>query len=289
MRRDKFPGSIAFLVLFQLVCGSANGQQPPPSEVPGPVQTDDFSFKPPDDVSHLDKKSVWFTAYIDFLVDENTSKTSVPLKDASERPFHIGLSRISWCKAANEGTITVLLANHQSRSFNFAGQGSRPITDCTDILSGFKPKQIVPINKSLFSELPSDASFGLGAKAPDSSSKFRLVPGRSIAIDLSDEGMFRLGEVLYIPQLKKVTVKLPDGRTVQHDGYVMAVDKVSACSGAKDMPEDCNINHLDYFKGRSRSDALPEPLASDPGHPLDAYIVSDAAVIAKLKTAHSRD
>jgi hypothetical protein len=289
MRRGKYIGSIAFLVLFQLICGPANGQQPPPTEVLGPVQIDDFSFKPPTDLSHLDKKSVWFTAYIDFLVDEDIGKTSVPLKDEKERPFQIGLSRTSWCKAANEGTITVLLANHQSRSFNFAGQGSRPITDCTDILSGFDPDQIVPINKSLFSELPSDAPFGLGAKAPDGGSKFRLVPGRSIAIDLSDKGMFRLGQVLYIPQLKKVTVKLPDGRTVQHDGYVMAVDKVSACSGAENMPKNCNVNHLDYFKGRSRSDALPEPLTSEPAQPLDAYIVSDPAIITKLTAEHSRD
>jgi hypothetical protein len=289
MRRGKYIGSIAFLVLFQLICGSANGQQPPPIEASGPVQIDDFSFKRPNDVSHLERKPVWFTAYIDFLVNEDTSKTSVPLKDENERPFHIGLSRRSWCKAANEGTITVLLANHQSRSFNFAGKGSQPITDCTDILSGFDPKKVVPINKSLFSELPSDAPFGLGATAPDGSSKLRLVPGRSIAIDLSDNEVFRLGQVLYIPQLKKVMVKLADGRIVHHDGYVMAVDKVSACSGAEKMPKNCNINHLDYFKGRSRSDALPGPLASEPAEPVDAYIVSDPAIITKLKAAHSRD
>ncbi len=86
-----------------------------------------------------------------------------------------------------------------------------------------------------------------------------------------------------------MTVTQSNGQRVHHDSYVTAVDKVSACSGGKDMPGNCNINHLDYFKGRSRSDALPTPLESDPRHPLDAYIVTDPSVISKLKAEHCRN
>jgi len=246
-------------------------------------------MEPPTDYARLVKSPVWFTDYIDFLVDEDLSASAVPLLDARGEPFKVSLRRADWCRAANEGTIAVLLANHETRSYNFAGRASHPITDCADVLAGFGPKTIQAINESVFSELPPRASFGTGVKSVNCSESYRLVPGRSVAIDLSENGKFRIGQVLYIPQLRKVTLTLPNGQMVHHDGYVMAVDKVSACSGGGKMPANCNYNHLDYFKGRSRSDALPTPLGSDPGHPLDAYIVIDPSVISKLKGEHCSD
>jgi hypothetical protein len=268
--------STATLCAF-LVFGTANA---PAAD----MQPDSFAFKPPADLTTLKKTPAWFTDYIDDLVDEDSTAGSVPLVDTDGHSFNVSLSHRSWCNASNDGTITVQLTNHQTRNFNFAGRTKAPQTDCTDVLTGFKPSDIPPINRSAFSELPSDAPFGLGVK-----SSYRLVPARSVAIDLSHQGKFHLGDVLYIPALTKVEITLPDGSKVHHDGYVMAVDKVSACSGTTVKPRDCNTNHIDYFKGRTRSDALPRPLESDPRHPLDVYRVTDPAIIDVLTKAHTRD
>jgi hypothetical protein len=265
-----------FCILLLLMLGNASGQQQPLR------QADSFALEPPADLSKLEKEAAWFTAYIDYLVNEDSTATAVPLKNADGQALNIGLSHKAWCIAADEGTMTVLLANHQTRSFNFARSGQTSITDCSDVLTGLEdPRTIQAINRSLVKELPPDAPFGLGVK------NYRLIPYRSVAIDL--KGEFRRGDVLYIPQLKKVTITLPDGRTVNHDGYVMAVDKVSACSGDGHMPLGCNKNHIDYFKGRTTSDACPAALDSNPKHPLDVYIVSDPTIIATLSRQHSRE
>ena len=289
MPKHRLACFIISVILPMLLGAATRGQQPTLAKSAETAQSDDFSLKPPADISRLSRRRVWFTAYIDYLVDQDPTAEAVPIMNDKEQSFGIGLSHLDWCKAANEGTITVLLKSRQTRSFNFAGVGSHQITDCSDVLRGFKPSAVVPINKSLFSELPSEAPFGFGVAQPHSRDSYRLIPGRSIAIDLSDDGLIKVGEVLYIPRLKGVPVMLPDGRIVHHDGYVMAVDKVSACSGGKNMPKDCNINHLDYFKGRSRSDKLPAQLTSDPANPIDAFTVSDPLIVAKLLAEHSKE
>jgi hypothetical protein len=267
------------LTLLIIALGSSCAQR---ARSAGPVQPDWFALQPPADLSRLDKKPVWFTDYIDYLVDEDVGATALPLVNIRGQSLNVSLSHTEWCKAANEGTVTVLLTTHATKSFNFAGRVSRPITDCSDVFKRYTHKEIEAINRSAFSELPPDAPFGLGK------GNYRLVPNRSIAVDLKGT-KFNIGDVLYVPKLKGMAVALPDGRTVSHDGYVMAVDKVSACSGAVDMPADCNTNHLDYFRGRSRSDTLPAPLSSSPRQPLDAYVITDPAIIATLKAEHLRD
>lgn len=253
--------------------------------ITAPDEAAAFSLKEPVHIDGLVKKPVWFTAYIDYLVDEDTGPNAVPLLGPDGQALHVGLSNSSWCRAANEGTISLQLKNGGERSFNYLSHNAAErIGHCASVFRTYQEREIDNLERSLFSELPGDAPYGLGAK-----NTYRLVPARSVAVDLGPDGLFKLGDVLYVPALRGLPVKLQDGSMVQHDGYVMVVDKVSACSGGEgNLPVNCNFNHVDYFLGRMRVDHLPANLQSSPAHTLDVYEVTDQAIIDKLKAEHIR-
>ena len=169
--------------------------------------------------------------------------------------------------------MVVALAEGGARTFNFAGMGSKRIADCSDIFRTTSASKIAAVGRSVFAAAPKDAPFGLGAK-----SRYRLVPYRSIAVDLGASGPFGLETVLFIPKLKGIRFSLPDGREIIHDGYVMAVDRGGLIRG----------NHIDFFKGPSRTDALPAGLASSAATPIDAFLITDATVVAPLLAEHVR-
>ncbi|HTF67771.1 MAG TPA: hypothetical protein VK638_34345 [Edaphobacter sp.] len=287
--REREPTVLSLLVVMLLLMPIAEtyGQSKHDLHIQTmPAVKDDFSLQPPRDLSTLAPKQVWFTDYISYLTQEDLSPTSVALRNLKGDSLGVSISRASWCRAAVEGTVTVVLATHQRRHFNFETLANKPLTNCSDVLMGYTPSQIRSFERTLFSELPHNAPFGTGVKAVNSDDTYRLIPGRSVAIDMSRRSAFRVGDVLYVPELRKLMFTLQDGRSVHHDGYVMAVDNVGTCGD--NLADDCNGNRLDYFKGEDTSDVLPAALESSPQHTLVAYIVTDPAIITKLRSEHLR-
>ncbi len=107
------------------------------------------------------------------------------------------------------------------------------------------------------------------------STRFRLVPYRSIAADRS---VFPAGTVLYIPELRGKVLTAPDGTSFTHDGYVMVVDSGSGVRG----------HHIDFFAGNIHSNPAPL-LFNGVRHHFDAYRVTDIAVVAAMTTLHDPD
>ena len=133
------------------------------------------------------------------------------------------------------------------------------------------------MSRTLFLKSPDDAVFGIGDQ-----SYYRLVPFRSIAVDRSKFPSAKGGQrnfvVLFVPGLKGTVVKLDDGTTVHHDGYLFAADTGSAI---KD-------NHIDVFTGSYEGSFAPSVIKSRPNGTFEAYIVTDQNAIDYLKQMHLR-
>lgn len=114
----------------------------------------------------------------------------------------------------------------------------------------------------------SDAPFGLGAFG------YRLVPFRTIA---ADRRVFKHGTVFFIPGLVGVAFD-DEGTSKRHDGYVFFGDVGGAVRG----------HHIDVFTGTMRKNPAPEIITSTRRKKFEAYVVSDEALIERLRQLHSR-
>lgn len=235
---------------------------------------DNFNLDAPVHTNDAAKHWIWVTAYVVRIAQAVSSANAVPLLDSHGHATGISLSHLDWCNAAMEGTVTVQITKGVARTFNYDHGATADSTNCSDVFPHVPGSKVSAVNKSLFSEVPADAPFGLGA-----SPKYRLVPYRSIAVDRSPGSMFPLGTLLFIPKLKGVALTLPNGKKISHDGYVMAVDTGGLIQGS----------HIDFFKGIDANGQPPPAVASTATHPIDAYVVDDEHVRAVLTADHLRD
>jgi 3D (Asp-Asp-Asp) domain-containing protein len=258
----------AILVLLVVGC-----QQPAPAQIAIPAAPSgaaaDFSLPPPASPAPATQRMIWSTAYIAYLANESSGADAVALTDMSGHRLGPQLPHADWCHAAMEGTVSVHQPDAGFRTFNFAGQSTAAATDCRDVFPHVGAGVLEGTNRATFAAVPPDAPYGLGVAT------FRLVPWRSIAVDAT---VFPVPTVLFIPSLRGTHFTLPDGRQMQHDGYVMAVDKGGAIRGV----------HIDFFKGPTRDDTPPAGLASDEGHRIAAFVITDEAVIGQLRQLHQR-
>lgn len=257
-------------LLLLAACASAGQSQPPPAGGAVSAAGDAVDFRlPAPDTSALPATRVWSTAYIAYLAASATGTGSVALLAPDGAGLGVSVSQRDWCHAAMEGTVSVQGADGGFRTFNFAGTGNAAQTDCRAVFPNVSEGVLAGTNRVRWKPTPPDAPYGLGVM------NFRLVPLRSIAVDPS---VFPNGTVLFIPRLRGATMSLPDGRQVQHDGFVFAADRGGAIKG----------QHIDFFKGPARSDAVPPALASDESHPIPAHTVSDPPIVAALRALHQR-
>jgi 3D (Asp-Asp-Asp) domain-containing protein len=113
-----------------------------------------------------------------------------------------------------------------------------------------------------------DAPLGLGAFG------YRLVPFRTIA---ADRRVFDPGTVFFIPSLVGTAFD-NSGAGAVHDGYVFFGDVGGAVRGS----------HIDFFTGSTRTNPAPGVITSTRRKGFDAYIVTDQALIERLRRLHSR-
>lgn len=188
-----------------------------------------------------------------------------PLLDPEGRALGPTLSRKDWCYASLQGTVQVVNGQVPT-TYNFASRSSRSQVDCSSFFSSLSPSVLRAMSTSRFKAVA--APFGLGTGG------YQLVPFRTIAVDRSQ---IPLGSVIYIPAARGVSITLPSGEQVLHDGYFFAADVGGAIRG----------NHIDVFIGVADRNPFPFVKSRASGS-FEAYLVEDPEISRILTAMHRR-
>lgn len=238
------------------------------------VAEDTFSFQPPASLDQDRRLNLWSTYYYVSAAQGLPPEDPFKLLSKQGKALGASLAARDWCNAAVEGTVSIRSTADMARTFNYAGRGTSQV-DCLR----YFPSLGANIGKSLFRQVPADAPFGLG-----DTSKYKLVPYRSIAVDRSQPA-FRMmtGSQLrkvavFIPSLRGVKIKLPNGQMREHDGYVYAADTGGAIKG----------NHIDFFLGTEHKNPAANLILSKATPTFAAYLVDSEEIREALYKLHER-
>jgi hypothetical protein len=177
--------------------------------------------------------------------------SAVPLLDPNDQPLGMTLSHDDFCAASLQGTVQVLGVRYM-----VAGKGGSSLADCSDdcpICDAFA------LGESRFLRMDHPAVLA--------SRTYGLIAFRTVAVR---DGVLPAGTVLYIPAARGL--RLPNGR--KHDGYFFVAD-----TGA------LNNNQLDLYTGSHMLDWRIIGSGRS-GRTTQAYIVTDRAIVARLKAEH---
>ena len=227
-------------------------------------QQDSFSLPSPQ-VDNARKLRLWATHY--YLYPALPAiPGGIPFLDSNGTPLTDPVSPMSWCKGAIEGSIRTT-KDGQLRTINFAGTKSISQVNCAQVLSINPNKNpwIVSTGKSYFA--PAKGNWGDGVNG------FRLVPFRSAAVD---KGTIPYGSVIFIPSLRGLSLQLPTGQSIVHDGYLFAADTGGAIKG----------NHIDIFCGATVKNCMPTIIKSDSSRVFDAFIIDSSELSTQLRKLH---
>jgi 3D (Asp-Asp-Asp) domain-containing protein len=227
----------------------------------GSAAADTFSLPEPGQLANA--KLLWATHYFVFAADPLTG--GVPLLDMSGARLGPTISTKNWCLGAIEGTIRVANQSGEGKVYNFAGRGQTLQVDCSDVIHN-PTINLQAIGKSRYQE--ARGPFGDGVQG------LILVPFRSIAVDKT---RIPIGSVVFIPAARGRNIRLPNGETVQHDGYFFAADTGGAI----------HQNHIDIFGGISDANPFPNFVHSTPSPTFEAFLINDPQITATLKRLHT--
>lgn len=206
--------------------------------------------------------SLWATNYYVHAADRADGGVALRTMDG------IVLDRISpknWCAAAIEGTVAVTSASG-STIYNYAGKGTDSAIDCRPYISSHAQGQpwAAALGRTRWAKV--SAPYGLGVDG------YKLVPFVTVAVD---RNTFPIGTVLYIPDAKGVSYRLPDGETRVHDGYFFAADVGGAIRG----------NHIDVFTGLQPNRVFSF-IKSRPSGTFAAQVNTDPSIRQRLRRLH---
>jgi 3D (Asp-Asp-Asp) domain-containing protein len=212
-----------------------------------------FEFPKPES-SNLGKKlNLWATFY--FVPEFKSDSNGADLLDVNGNSLGVKLSNKNWCIAAVEGSF-VVSTSRGKQTFNFAGKGVSEQIDC----------------RPFFPNLPTVGDTGKSrfrlakGKYGDGVNNLKLVPFRSIAVDKTK---IPIGTVIYIPAARGISLVLPDGENVIHDGYFIKND------------------HIDVFIGVLKNTPFPF-VTSDASGKFEAFIVSNSLIANDLEKNHKK-
>lgn len=228
------------------------------------IQQADFSL-PESSAAPLAALALWATHYNVKTVEETPS--GVPLRGKSGHALTGNLAPRDWCLGAIEGTFQIR-SKDALRTYNYAGIDKSAQIDCATTLK-IDPRTrpwIISVGRSVFA--PARGPYGDGVQG------FVLVPYRTIAVDPT---VIPIGSVVYIPQTRGMKIRSAATTSLSHDGYFFAADSGGAIKG----------HHIDIFCGADESNCLPDLIASDETRQFKAFLVTDPAVLAKLKSLHT--
>jgi 3D (Asp-Asp-Asp) domain-containing protein len=211
------------------------------------------------------KRMLWAT-YYHVWYSEVTSGTGHALLDTQGNALTGPLGARDWCMAGVEGTVLVKDADGKLTTYNYAGRGKDVQVECAPFFNKGTLINPVAIGKTRWTI--ASGPYGDGVKG------LILVPYRTIAVDTLT---YPIGSVIYVPAARGKDILLPSGQTVTHDGYFFAGDIGGAI---KD-------NHIDVFSGTSSKNPFTNFVMNKPSGTFPAYIVTDAAIIGKLRAIHT--
>ncbi|HIK19395.1 MAG TPA: hypothetical protein IGS53_29520 [Leptolyngbyaceae cyanobacterium M33_DOE_097] len=204
---------------------------------------------------------LWATYY--YVHKATPVKKGYRLLDIKGRPLGPKLTRRDWCYAAVQGVVQISKQD-QLVTYGFAGRGSRQQADCSPYFKGLSKSLIKKVGRARFRVASVPYGYASG--------KFRATPFRTIAVDRS---RIPFGSVVFIPEAKGVTVTLPSGEQVVHDGYFYAADVGSAIKG----------NHIDVFIGPTKTNPF-DFVKSTSQRTFQAFIVEDPEIKERFRVMH---
>ncbi len=223
-----------------------------------PLDLDTFSYLEPK-ISELGKEmNLWATYY--YTAEKKEEKGDYPLRNMKSEILGPYFSKKSWCMIALEGSVRVIDLKGESKTYNYAGTTSDSAINCKEF---FK----YDVSKTKFNEAQGPWGDGL-------LNQYILSPFRTLA---TDANVIKPGTVVYIPSARGTSLKLPNGKIVNHDGYFFAGDKGGAIKG----------NHIDVFIGTDLDAPYFKWIGSKESKTFKAYIVNDPKIIAELTTLHA--
>jgi 3D (Asp-Asp-Asp) domain-containing protein len=220
-----------------------------------------FGWHPEPSGSSLSRPvTLWATWY--YLPSyKAVSSSNFPLLGSSQKPIAYVATRKIWCNIAVQGSVVLENVLGGVETLNVgAGGTSHSQHDCSDQLD--EPE----VNRRVFQK--ASGQYGDGVEG------FTLSPFRTIAVDPS---LISIGSVVYIPEARGISVMLPDGESVTHDGYFFAADIGSGVRG----------NHIDVFMGTARENPF-DFVKSTRNGTFSGYVVRDSKIIAALREQHGQ-
>lgn len=231
-----------------------------------PAAPDEFNFPEPTDATRGRRLTLWATFY--HVAVANRLEGGRPLLAPDGTSLGVSLSARDWCKAAMEGTVSVVDGAAPVGTFNFAGRGASRQVDCATFYPHVPADKQKALGRARFET--AKGPFGTGVRG------MILVPYRTIAVDGSQTPI-PYGTVVYVPEARGRDVTLPSGRAVKHDGYFFAADTGGLIKG----------NHVDVFAGMSDRNPFPGFVKSADTGTFTAFVVNDASIADALDRAHS--
>ena len=245
--------SCLILFLFIIILNSCGSKQESGNNIAGNSQR--FELRKQDYNELRDPVDAWATNY--YIPEFRDGSGEIALRDMNGNALGPRLSSHDWCSSALEGSVKINFENGISKVYNFLGKAEKFSVDCSAFLG-------LDIGQSKFKI--SKSEFGEGTAA------YNLVPFRSLA---TDNDVFPLGTVLYIPAARGNKIKVGD-KYIIHDGYFFVADRGGAIKE----------NHIDVFTGVKHSSTFFPWIGHNSESVFKAYIVTDPKIIENLSNQH---
>lgn len=224
-----------------------------------PLDIDKFDI-PESPANELGNKLIlWGTYYLTPRIKDTNG--GYPLRNLKGEILGPSLTKKEWCNVALEGSAQIATDNQEARTYNYSGETSDFAINCKEF---FK----FDVSRTKFALAHGPYGDGL-------SNKYILAPFRTIA---TDNTYVVPGTVIFIPKARGAKIKLPNGKSIVHDGYFFAGDKGGAIKR----------NHIDVFIGTDNDAPYFPWIKSTSSGTFEAFIVKDPKIISELTELHAQ-
>lgn len=254
-------GYAASLVLAACATASSPSLPPPPAPLPPLARAQAFQLDAPDPAALGPNLKLWATHYHTPVVSPapDTVSAAMALIGANGREISPKLRQKDWCRAALEGTVSVVEANGQASAYAFVDSNGPEQANCDAQLGNLSDGVKLATRKARFTKVT--YPYGCGVRS------IPLMPFRTIAVDTD---VIPIGSVIYVPQLRGRIFQL-QGRNWVHDGYLFAGDRGGAIHG----------DHIDVFHGNADDTPFEDLFTSASSGRFEAHLVKSSDPNAK--------
>lgn len=254
MRRLLFATALAVAA-----CATANLPHPPPAPPPPlsmVARAQAFQLDAPDPASLGPDLKLWATHYHTPVISPapDTISAAMALIGTNGREISPKLRQKDWCRAALEGTVSIVEANGEATAYAFVDSKGPEQANCDSMLGSLSDGIKLATRKARFTKV--SYPYGCGIRS------IPLMPFRTIAVD---PDFIPVGSVIYVPQLRGRLFNL-QGRSWAHDGYLYAGDRGGAIVG----------QHIDVFHGNADDSPFEDLFTSTQSGRFEAHIVKAA-------------